>query len=142
MSPDKIFIYVNSKRVSLAAFMAMDKSTINSIDASGCTALTELKADAAKTVYASGCTALTELKAAPDAKIDTKTDYCFAGVDSRGYAFEGIIVRDQWRVMAGCHNFSIEDARKHWGPGGHSDRKDCLSFVEKIAAHAAKGGGR
>ena len=33
------------------------------IDASGCTALTELKADAAEYVYASGCTALTELKA-------------------------------------------------------------------------------
>jgi hypothetical protein len=33
------------------------------VDASGCTALTELKADAAKYVDASGCTALTELKA-------------------------------------------------------------------------------
>ena len=33
------------------------------VDASGCTALTELKADAAEYVYASGCTALTELKA-------------------------------------------------------------------------------
>ena len=33
------------------------------VNASGCTALTELKADAAKTVNASGCTALTELKA-------------------------------------------------------------------------------
>jgi hypothetical protein len=31
--------------------------------ASGCTALTELRADAAKTVDASGCTALTELRA-------------------------------------------------------------------------------
>ena len=41
------------------------------VDASGCTALTELKADAAKTVDARGCTALTELKAAPDAIIYT-----------------------------------------------------------------------
>jgi len=30
--------------------------------ANGCTALTELKADAAKTVYASGCTALKNIK--------------------------------------------------------------------------------
>ncbi len=33
------------------------------VNASGCTALTELKADAAEYVDASGCTALTELKA-------------------------------------------------------------------------------
>jgi hypothetical protein len=33
------------------------------VDASGCTALTELRADAAEYVYASGCTALTELRA-------------------------------------------------------------------------------
>ena len=38
-----------------------DKATY--VDVSGCTALTELKADAASTVYATGCTALTELKA-------------------------------------------------------------------------------
>ena len=40
------------------------------VDARGCTALTELKADAAKTVYASGCTALTELKADAAARVD------------------------------------------------------------------------
>ena len=39
------------------------KLGFKTVGASGCTALTELKADAAKTVYASGCTALTELKA-------------------------------------------------------------------------------
>src|ERR1039458_7151765 len=39
------------------------KKGFKTVDARGCTALTELKADAAKTVCARGCTALTELKA-------------------------------------------------------------------------------
>ena len=39
------------------------KQGFKTIDAIGCTALTELKADAAKTIYAGGCTALTKLKA-------------------------------------------------------------------------------
>ena len=156
MSPEKIFILVDDKRVSLTAFMAMDKSKIKSIDARGCTALTELKADAADYVDARGCTALTELKAdaadyvdasgctaltelkAPKAtKIERSTGYVFAGVDSRGYLFEGVTIRGQWRVIAGCRNYSIVDARQHWGPGGPSDRPDCLALVEVIATGAA-----
>ena len=46
-----------------AALMRRYKAGFKTVDARGCTALTELKADAAKIVYASGCTALTELKA-------------------------------------------------------------------------------
>ena len=46
-----------------AALIRRHKAGFKTVYASGCTALTELKADAAKTVYASGCTALTELKA-------------------------------------------------------------------------------
>jgi hypothetical protein len=46
-----------------AALMRRYKAGFTTVYASGCTALTELKADAAETVYASGCTALTELKA-------------------------------------------------------------------------------
>src|SRR5947199_2100342 len=136
-SADKIFIYINEKRTSLADFMAMEKSKIVSIHANGCTALTELKADAAEYVDARGCTALTELKA-DAAKINRSADYIFAGVDSRGYTFEGITVRGQWRVIAGCQNKSIAEARAHWGPGGNSDRPDCLALVEKIAAFAAQ----
>jgi hypothetical protein len=46
-----------------AALLRRFKAGFKTVYASGCTALTELKADAATTVYASGCTALTELKA-------------------------------------------------------------------------------
>jgi hypothetical protein len=42
------------------------------IDASGCTGLTELKADAAEYIYASGCTGLTELKADAAKTIDAR----------------------------------------------------------------------
>lgn len=115
MSPDKIFILVNAKL----------------------TALTELKPDAAEYVDASGCTALTELKAAPGASVNRSPGYIFAGIDSRGYVFEGIIVREQWRVIAGCRNKSISDARTHWGRGGDSDRPDCFALVEKISVYAA-----
>ena len=46
-----------------AALQRRFKAGFKYVYAAGCTALTELKADAAKTMYASGCTALTELKA-------------------------------------------------------------------------------
>ena len=46
-----------------AALRRRAKEGFLKVDASGCTALVELKAEAAKTVYASGCTALVELKA-------------------------------------------------------------------------------
>ena len=65
--PNNVFIYVNYRRLSIAAFVAMDTLAGATVDASGCAALTELKAGNAKTVYASGCTALTALEA-PNAK--------------------------------------------------------------------------
>ena len=46
-----------------AALIRRHKAGFTSVDATGYTALTELKADAATTVDATGCTALTELKA-------------------------------------------------------------------------------
>ena len=46
-----------------AALLRRYKKGFKIVDARGCTALTELKAEAAEYVYASGCTALTELKA-------------------------------------------------------------------------------
>ena len=55
-----------------AALERRYKAGFKTVDASGCTALTELKADAAKTVYASGCTALTELKADAAEYVDAR----------------------------------------------------------------------
>jgi hypothetical protein len=54
------------------------------------------------------------------------------GADSRGYYFAGMLVNGEWRIRAGCRDFSIDQARRHWGSGGQSDRPDCLALVEKI----------
>ena len=54
---------VTSEKRARAALLERAKIGFTTVDASGCTALTELKADAAKYVDARGCTALTELKA-------------------------------------------------------------------------------
>ena len=151
MNNDQSFVYVNDKLTSLSAYLAMKREDIKTLDASGCTALTAIDAPVAKTLDASGCTALTAIDApvaktlyargctaltaidAPVAKID-RNPYVYGGTDARGYLFEGVMIRNQWRVLAGCRNFLIEDAREHWGAGGDSDRPDCLAIVERIAA--------
>jgi hypothetical protein len=102
------------------ALTSIDAPVVKTLDAHGCTALTSIDAPVVKTLYASGCTAL------------TGGSVWYAGDDSRGYSFAGV----GKRVLAGCRNFTLPKARKHWGPGGLSDRPDCLALVEKIAAWA------
>ena len=77
--------------------------------------------DAATTVDASGCTGL--------------TSYIYGGTDIRGYHFVSLILRNERRVLAGYRNFSIPEARQHW-----ENNVECLAFVEKIAAEAARSG--
>jgi len=55
-----------------AALQRRFKAGFKTVYAEGCTALTELKADAAKEVYARGCTALTELKADAAKYVDVR----------------------------------------------------------------------
>ena len=61
--------------------------------------------------------------------------YC-VGRDARGYAFYGIPMRDGPHVVAGCRNFTGAQALAHWGPGGESDRPDCLALAQKAIALA------
>ena len=49
---------ITSEKRARAALLERAKIGFTTVDASGCTALTELKADSARTVDASGCTAL------------------------------------------------------------------------------------
>lgn len=116
MHPDKIFLSVNGQRRSLTwlienAAAATDVWVINN----------------------PGLTALPELPNATYVWVENNPGLT-AGKDSRGYEFHGVNICGQWRVVAGCRNFSLDEARKHWGPGGYSDRADCLALVEKIAA--------
>jgi len=133
-----------------------DKAEI--IYAPGCTALTQIHADKAARIYASGCTALTEIHADNAAYIDAtgctalteihadKAGVIYAqnctslaslvhgGEDIRGYYFFGLTHRGKYRIFAGCRNYTPEQALAHWGPGGRSDRPDCLALVQKIIA--------
>ena len=44
--------------------------------------------------------------------------------DMRGYSFAHAIETDEgWRIRAGCRDFSIEEAREHWGGGYRGDRE-------------------
>ena len=94
-----------------------------SIDLRGCTGLTALPAalSVGGSLYLSGCTGL---------------DHYCVGRDARGYAFYGIPMRDGPHVVAGCRNFTGAQALAHWGPGGESDRPDCLALAQKAIALA------
>ena len=63
--------------------------------------------------------------------------YC-VGRDKRNYAFFGIPMRDGPHVVAGCRNFTGAQALAHWGPGGESDRPDCLALAQKAIALAER----
>jgi hypothetical protein len=46
----------------------------------------------------------------------------------------GMHINGEWRIRAGCRDFTIDRSLRHWGSGGQSDRPDCLALVEKIIA--------
>ena len=73
------------------------------VDARGCTALTELKTDAAKYVYASGCTALTELKTDAAKTVDARG--CTALTELKADAAEYV-------YASGCTALTELKARK------------------------------
>jgi len=103
----------------------------------GLVALPELPAATYVEVYnCPGLVALPELPAATHVWVDNCPGLMMlnAGADKRGYQFVAVRVRGAWRIIAGCRNFSIADARNHWGKGGSSDRPDCLALVERLAA--------
>ena len=60
----------------------------------------------------------------------------YVGDDSRGYSFWADLLRR--RVRGGCRNFNPEEALAHWGPGGESDRPDCLALAQKAIALAER----
>ena len=199
MHQDKIFVTVNSKLMSLATFMKMDRFAATDVWVDNCpglAALPDLPAatfvrvdncpglavlpdlPAAKVVWINNCpglAALPDLPAATNVRVNNcpglaalpnlpaatvvrvadcpglaelpdlpaatfvRVNNCpglalvEGGMDSRGYNFFGVKLRGQWRICAGCRTLSLTDARRHWGDGGASDRKDCLRLVEKIA---------
>ena len=112
MTSDKIFLKVNGKETSLQKRIA-DAATATTVSIYNCAGLTALPdLPAATTVYINNCAGLTVLN---------------AGKDRRGYQFTALYVRKQWRIIAGCRNFSIEDAKKHWRKNA-----ECYGLVETL----------
>lgn len=114
-----------------------------SLSLNGCTELIELPANlyVDDTFNLNNCARLTEVP--PGLYVGGSlylnnctglTNIICAGRDSRGYEFYGVKLWNGWRVIAGCQNLSIAEAREHWGIGSISDRPDCLARVEKIAS--------
>ena len=51
------------------------------------------------------------------------------GADPRGYRFVGLDTADGRRVLAGCRDYTLAEAREHW-----ANNPDALARVEIIAA--------
>jgi len=119
MSPEQIFLTVNGKRMSLAKLIE-NPSAATDVWVDNCAGLTQLPdLPAATDVWVDNCAGL--------------TDYIDGGENPRGYKVFGTKIRGQWRIMAGCRNFSPEDARKHWGSGARK-HAGCLAVAEKVIA--------
>lgn len=156
------YIRINGRRMTVADFEAMPRESVRSIYARDCTALTEIHAPNAWDIFASGCTALTELHTPNAVYIDARgctalteihapnagvihaqnctslAGLVHGGEDIRGYYFFGLPQRGKYRIFAGCRNYTPKQALAHWGPGGPSDRPDCLALVQKIIAEIKK----
>ena len=137
MSPDKIFITVNGRRISLAKLIENPKAATDVwvYNCPGLAALPDLPAATdVRVENCAGLTALPDLPAATVVRVHNcpglaaLPEFIEGGMDSRNFHFFGIKLRGQWRVCAGCRNLSLVEACRHW-----SDRPDCLGLVKKIA---------
>ncbi|HQU08325.1 MAG TPA: hypothetical protein PK539_04770, partial [Candidatus Paceibacterota bacterium] len=83
-----------------------------------------------------GLTSLPELPAATDVRVDNCPGLTIfnAGKDERGYQFVAIKICGAWRIVAGCRNFTPDQARWHWGIGGPSQNSECLELAQKLIA--------
>ena len=139
------YVIIDGRRMTIAEFQAASGLTVRgALDLTGCTGLTTLPPGLTVRGWLdlSGCTALTAL---PDGlsvggslymRGCTGLDRYCAGTDTCGYAFYGMPMRDGPHVVAGCRNFTGEEALAHWGPGGQSNRPDCLALAQKAIALA------
>ena len=81
--------------------------------------------------YAHPLLALTEISGSADLEGYAHMPHWigYIGDDRRGYSFWADLARG--RVRAGCRSFTPEEALAHWGPGGPSDRPDCLALAKQ-----------
>ncbi len=60
------------------------------------------------------------------------TNVFYGSADRRGYQFFGAQLANGWRVLAGCRNYSPEEARSHW-----ANNPECLALAEAVIAHSS-----
>ena len=58
------------------------------------------------------------------------------GMDSRGYRFYRVPMADGIHVVAGCRNFTANEAREHWAQG-----TECRALAEKCLTGVDDGDG-
>jgi len=62
-----------------------------------------------------------------------KNFYLLPVQDMRGYAFAHAVNTDGgWRIRVGCRDFSIAEARKHWGEAYEGDREQGDMYLHAI----------
>jgi hypothetical protein len=158
MHPDKIFLTVNGRTRSLSWLIenAANATDVWVENNPGLTALPELpNANYVRVINNPGLTALPELPNANYVWVENNpgltalpelpnANYVWVennpgltalpwlapgGKDSRGYEANGIKIRGEWRIIGGCRNFTIDQARKHW-----RNNPEALAIVEKIVS--------
>ena len=68
-----------------------------------------------------------------------------AGKDRRGYRFFGVCVDGLLRIVAGCHQFTLREARRHWlDYRGHAPdhTEEIKTLLDNIEAEARVRGWR
>jgi hypothetical protein len=59
--------------------------------------------------------------------------YLLPVCDMRGYSFaHATLFGTEWRIRAGCRDFSIQEARKHWGENYTGDREQGDMYLYAI----------
>jgi hypothetical protein len=59
--------------------------------------------------------------------------YLLPVCDMRGYSFaHATLFGTEWRIRAGCRDFSIQEARKHWGENYTGDREQGDMYLHAI----------
>ncbi len=126
-------IYINDREMSIAEFQAADGLSVGgSLDLSG-TKITALPDN----LTVGGWLDLsgTKTTALPDnltvgSSLDLSgTRIKPVGKDARGYEFFAVHLSNGPRVIAGCRNFSPDEAREHWEKG-----TECRALAEKCIA--------
>ena len=113
MNPTKIFVTVDGLKRSLAWLID---------NASAATYV--------RVINNPGLTALPDLPAATYVWVENNPGLLImnAGIDHRGFQFVAVFIRKEWRIIAGCRNYSLEYARHHW-----RNNPEAIALVEKLA---------